>query len=248
MPPRKSTSLPTSTIRRYMSLRLPAIVTSCTGYAMRAILDPESRGAARIIAGHAVDALPHQLGDEQAAIHQREHAVEVALAPAHDQVVRAARVARRPQPELARRIGAQHVAVEHAVRDELAIARRHALVVEWRAARAPSAGADAPWSANQSGKTCCPAASSRNDARRYWLPPRIAPSEMPDQPARDVGTNRAPVRVVVASLRAPSRRNGAFAAPASDALGGLELAPVARTCCTSSRAASRRRRRRSPRS
>ena len=31
MPPRRSTSLPTSTMRRYMSLRLPAIVTSCTG-------------------------------------------------------------------------------------------------------------------------------------------------------------------------------------------------------------------------
>ncbi len=64
--PRASTSLPSATMSWYMSCRLPAMVISCTGIGERAVLDPEAARAARVVAGHAVHALPHQLGDQQA--------------------------------------------------------------------------------------------------------------------------------------------------------------------------------------
>ena len=42
------------------------MVTSETGKAICAILDPEAGGAAAVIAGHAIDAHAHQLGDIEA--------------------------------------------------------------------------------------------------------------------------------------------------------------------------------------
>ena len=79
-----------------------AAVTKYTDVATRT----GGRGAR---AGDVVDALPHQLGDVQAAVHQRQHLVEIAAATVHEQVVRAARIAGGAQPELARRVRAQHV-------------------------------------------------------------------------------------------------------------------------------------------
>ena len=94
------------------------------------VLDPEAARATRVVARHAVHALPHQLGDVQAAIHQLQHLVEITAATVHQQVVRAARVAGGAQPELACRVRAQHVAEQHAGVDEFAIARRDTFVIE----------------------------------------------------------------------------------------------------------------------
>ena len=59
---------------------------------IRAALHPEAGRAARIVARHTVDALPHQLGDVQAPIQQCQHALQIALARPHDEVVSTARI------------------------------------------------------------------------------------------------------------------------------------------------------------
>ena len=99
-----------------------------------AILDPEAGGAARIVAGHRVDALPHHLGDQQAGTEPPQQRLRVEHAALDHEVVHAAGVARRHQAELARGIGVEQVTAEHAVDHELAIARRDALAVEGRRA------------------------------------------------------------------------------------------------------------------
>ena len=65
--PRNTRSLPTISIPASMSRRLPAMVTSSTGCVELAVLDPQAGGAARVVAGDAVDAEADQLGDVEAA-------------------------------------------------------------------------------------------------------------------------------------------------------------------------------------
>ena len=227
MPPRTSMSEPTSTICWYMSFRLPAIVTSCTGYCDAAVLDPEAGRAARVVAGHAVDALPHQFRDVQAAAHLPQHGVEAALPrPVHQQVVRAARIAGRAQAELARGVGAEHVAEQHAAVDEFAVARGHAFMVERRAGQRLRAGADARTARTSRETPAGPPPRAGTTTRRYWLPPRIAPMKCPIRPRATSGEYSTGA-FVVASLRAPRRRNGALARAAADARRRFQLAPVA---------------------
>ena len=52
-----------------MSLQIAGDRDLVHGIGDRAVLDPEAGRAARVVAGDAVDALPHQLGHDQAAIH-----------------------------------------------------------------------------------------------------------------------------------------------------------------------------------
>ncbi len=69
--PRNSRSSPMAVMLRKMSFRLPAIVISCTGKRQLSILDPQSRSAARIVAGHHVHAHAHQLGHIEPALEYR---------------------------------------------------------------------------------------------------------------------------------------------------------------------------------
>ena len=55
----------------------------------------------------------------------------------HQQIVQAAGVAGGPEPEPSRRVAAEHVALEHPVLHQIAVARRGALLVERRAREAP---------------------------------------------------------------------------------------------------------------
>jgi hypothetical protein len=99
-----------------------------------AVLDPEACSAARVIASDAVDSLPHQLSHHQPAAHPPQQSREVFRTRADDEVVHAAGIARRLQPELAGRVRAQHIAGQHTLRDDLPIARHDAFAVERRAA------------------------------------------------------------------------------------------------------------------
>src|SRR5688572_2304251 len=56
-----------------------------------AALHPVAGRAARVVAGHEVDALSHQLGDEQTFLHMLKHSCEVRPFGAHEEVVMAAR-------------------------------------------------------------------------------------------------------------------------------------------------------------
>ena len=49
-----------------MSRRLPAIGELLDRVLDLAILDPEARSATRVVTGHAIDALTHQLGHQHA--------------------------------------------------------------------------------------------------------------------------------------------------------------------------------------
>ena len=64
---------------------------------------------------------------------RRISAAQVVVAR-NDEVVRAAGVARRLHAELARRVAAEEIALQHAVRDDVAARGGHAFVVERRAA------------------------------------------------------------------------------------------------------------------
>jgi hypothetical protein len=106
-----------------------------------AVLDPVAGSAARVVAGHVIHALAEQFGDQQAAAHQSRSGRRGSRLPGlHDQVVAAAGVAGGLHAELARRVGAQEVALQHAVLDHFAVARGDAVVVEGAAGQA-AAGA-----------------------------------------------------------------------------------------------------------
>src|SRR5579864_824025 len=98
----------------------------------RTRLDPEAARPARIIAGNRIHALAHELGHEKAGAEpaQEGRRIEPAVARGHDEVVNAAGVARGLESQSARRVAAEHIAVEHAVVNELAIAGGGPLLVE----------------------------------------------------------------------------------------------------------------------
>ena len=164
----------------------------------------------------------------------------------HEQVVRAARVAGGLEPELARRVRAEHVAVQHARRDELAVARRDAFVIERRAAERLAADVAAPRSRTtpetparpprRAGTTRVDTGCRRGSRRGNW----------PIRPRATSGLNSTGA-FVVASLRAPSRANRALARLAADRSRPARARASRARCCTSSRAPSRRRRRRARR-
>src|SRR5687768_10939230 len=91
---------------------------------------PVAGGASRVVAGHGVHALPHELGDEEASVHELQHAGEVGALRAYEEVVVPAGVARSLHSQLARRVAAEEVPLHYARPHNAAIARTHALVVE----------------------------------------------------------------------------------------------------------------------
>ena len=72
----RSTSVPTASIAANISPQVAGDGDPSHRKGDLAVLDPEPGRAARIIAGDAVDALPHQLGDEQPAAACRPASVE----------------------------------------------------------------------------------------------------------------------------------------------------------------------------
>ena len=98
----------------------------------RAVFNPKTTGAARVIAGHAVDALPHQFSDIKPATHFFHQAGQIVrgLWGSDDQIVNPAGVAGGLQTQLAGRITAQHVALEHSIPQQLAIPGGNAFGVE----------------------------------------------------------------------------------------------------------------------
>ena len=66
-----------------------------------AVLDPESGGAARVVARDRIDALAELLGDEEPAPHPAHQRRQIVVAVGHHQIVTAARIAGRDHAELA---------------------------------------------------------------------------------------------------------------------------------------------------
>src|SRR6185503_19571799 len=85
------------------------------------------------VARDRVDALAEQLAYDERFVAILDERRERAGCRLDEQIVNAARVARRREAEPARRIARQHVALENAARDETAFARRDAFGVERRA-------------------------------------------------------------------------------------------------------------------
>ena len=69
-----------------------------------AVLHPVAAGAAGVVAGDQVDALPHQLGDQQAAAHASQQGLLVLVAVADEEVVHAAGVGRAGHAQLETRV------------------------------------------------------------------------------------------------------------------------------------------------
>ena len=168
-----------ATMSRNMSLRLPAIVISSTGYAICAVLDPEARGAARVVAGHRIDALPELLGHEQPAAHARAAARQVvvarrrrdcALPPALpvDSHARACAPSscRGNSPARRRRATTSRASVATPSLSNGALPRARG---RCGSSRIVTCGAN----------TCVPSESSRNDDLRYRLPPDTACTNEP---------------------------------------------------------------------
>src|ERR1700734_3806946 len=97
-----------------------------------AVFDPEAAGAARIVPGHAVDSLAHQLRHEQSGAHAAQQRIVSGRFPRslHDEIVNATRVARGLQSEAPRRVASQHIALEDSALDQLPIAGGAAFVIE----------------------------------------------------------------------------------------------------------------------
>ena len=143
----------------------------------------------------------------------------------HEHVVRATRVAGRPQTELARGIRAQQVPVENATGHQVAVARGDAFVVERRAAERlrqvgtlvelePVRENLLPRGIEQERRTPVLAAAAYR-ARKWPIRPRATS-----------GANRTGARVV-ASLRAPSRATARAPLRRPTSCSRFELAPVA---------------------
>ena len=67
--PRNTRSFPIAVTFRSISARLPAMVTSSTAWVSCAVLDPQPRRAARVVAGHNVHAEAHQAGHVKPRLH-----------------------------------------------------------------------------------------------------------------------------------------------------------------------------------
>src|ERR1700754_916730 len=96
-----------------------------------AVFHPEARGTAGIVAGDDRHTLPHHFRHQQARAELAQHAGEVVVTRLHKQVVHAASVAGGRQAQLAGRIAAQDVTLEHAIHHQRRIQRGHAFGVEY---------------------------------------------------------------------------------------------------------------------
>src|SRR5690606_19123720 len=95
-----------------------------------AVLDPEADRTARVIARDAVDSLPDQLVDDEAPRQRADQRGQVAVGAAHDEIVRAARVAGALQAQAPGGVGAQDVPLPPARGDEVAVAGRDPFRIE----------------------------------------------------------------------------------------------------------------------
>ncbi len=95
-----------------------------------AVLDPETGGAAGIVAVDDIDPLPHQLGYQQAGAHLLEHALEILPRIGHLPVVNAAGVSRGDQPQLAGGVGGEQPAHQLAIAHYVHVAGTHPFAVE----------------------------------------------------------------------------------------------------------------------
>ena len=155
------------------------MVMPSTGYWICAVLDPEAGRAARVVAGDGVDALPHQLGDQQAA-----RPCRAASRRSRRHWPRPAGCARRRHW----RWSAGRACAPSSCPARSAAARRRAPAATraWprlrrRTQRSGSraAGTAARRSRTSPGTAACRRESSRKLARRYSAPPETAPSRWP---------------------------------------------------------------------
>ena len=203
--PRRSTSRPTATMSRNMSLQVAGDRDLLDRIRDLAVLDPEAGGAARVVAGHRVDALPELLGDEEAASHAREQ---------RRQVVVAGRDARGCGCRRRCRSSSCRACARSSCRGNSPARRRRA---RRRAARSPRlrcrtarcrarAECAAPRGSTRAARTpACPSESSRNDDLRYRLPPDTACTKEPIRSAAS-GASNSTGHSSVPSWRAPRRR------------------------------------------
>ena len=243
--PRRSTSLPTATMSRNMSRRLPGDRDLLDRIGDDAVLDPEAGDAAREVAGHGVHALAQLLGHEQAAAHPPQQRGQVVGAMREHEVVAAAAVAGRLHAELARRVRAQEIALHDAVAHDVARRGRDSFAVERRAA-APAQHVRLLAQLHVRREHL--RAERIDEERRLAI--EAAAGDRLHEEADQVGGLRAPRRSPgIRASTTGARRAGApcarrpCARPRRRSRGPTARAPR----CTSSRAACRRRPRRSPR-
>ena len=98
-----------------------------------AVFHPVAAGSAGIVAGHAIDALPHQFGDQQAGAHFLQQLVQIAGVRGNVQVMYPACVGGTRQAELAAGIGAEDPASQQALLDESLLTRGQTITIEGRA-------------------------------------------------------------------------------------------------------------------
>src|SRR5688500_7694042 len=101
-----------------------------------AALDPVTRRAARVVAGHQVYPLSHQLGDQQAASELAQHALEIRPRGSDEKVMVPAGAAGAGHAQLAGRVAAEEIALHRALAHDAAAARGDPLLVEGRARHA----------------------------------------------------------------------------------------------------------------
>ena len=93
------------------------------------MLNPVTDGAARIIAGHGVDALTNQLFDKQPGSHLLDQGGHIVAIARHDQVLRAACIGSGLQTQAPRRITAEHITLQFAVCHDVSIVGRDSLTI-----------------------------------------------------------------------------------------------------------------------
>ena len=79
------------------------------------VFHPKAGGAARVVAGEGVDALPHEFGNQQAAAHFAQELGLALVGVAEDEVVGTAGVGGGGQAEFAGAVAAEEVALDDAV-------------------------------------------------------------------------------------------------------------------------------------
>ena len=151
------------------------------------------------------------------------------------------------KPELARRIAAQHVALQHAVATSDEVARRHAFGIERRRAEAARQERHPRRSRTSRGTTAC--RPNRAGSWRAGTARRRTPRRAGGRSAtRHFGREQHRVLAGRQSTAASQARGRALGRVTADRRRRFEVVGATAPCCTSRRAACRRRARRSARS
>ena len=94
-----------------------------------AILDPVADRTPGVIAGNGVDAMPDQFLDQQPCPHVGKQGIHALHVARNDQVLCTPGVSRGLQPEPPRRVAAQDVALQYAVRNDVTVVGRYTLAI-----------------------------------------------------------------------------------------------------------------------